>query len=338
MKAARIHKHGGREVLRVEDIPAPELHTGQVCIKLKTSALNHLDIWVREGIPGVPLPLIMGSDGAGEICKLGEKADKFSIGDPVIIQPLVYCDECRNCQAGNENLCEKMGIRGESTNGTNCEFIVLDEKFVESKPDNISFAEAAAFPLVGQTAYQMLVNRAKIQPGENVLVWGAGSGVGHMAVQIAKIVGCNVIATAGTDEKCSFANELGADKVVNHYSDNVAQIIKTFCGKVDVVFEHVGSATWAVSMNVLNKGGRVVTCGATTGPKAVIDLRHLFFKQQTILGSTMGNADAFSQVIKLVADGHLIPRVDKIFSLDDIAIGHEYLEHSEQFGKVIIDI
>ena len=186
MKAARIHKHGGREVLRVEDIPSPELHAGQVCIKLKTSALNHLDIWVREGIPGVPLPLIMGSDGAGEICKLGEKADKFSVGDPVIIQPLVYCDECRNCQAGNENLCEKMGIRGESTDGTNCEFIVLDEKFVESKPDNISFAEAAAFPLVGQTAYQMLVNRAKIQPGENVLVWGAGSGVGHMAVQIAR--------------------------------------------------------------------------------------------------------------------------------------------------------
>ncbi len=338
MKAARIHEHGEPDVLQVEEIPAPELHAGQVCIQLKASALNHLDIWVRKGLPGVQLPMILGSDGAGVICKLGDNAEKFSIGDPVIIQPLVYCGECRNCQSGNENICEEMGIRGESTDGTNCEFIVLDEKFVEPKPDNISFPEAAAFPLVGQTAYQMLVNRAKIQPGENVLVWGAGSGVGHMAIQIAKIVGCNVITTAGTDEKCSFANELGADLVVNHYNDNVIQEVKKFCGKVDVVFEHVGSASWDISMNVLSKGGRVVTCGATTGPKVTIDLRHLFFKQQTIMGSTMGNADAMTHVIKLVTDGKLIPQVDKIFSLDDIAIGHEYLEHSEQFGKVVIDI
>lgn len=338
MKAARIHEHGGREVLRVEEILKPDPQAGQVCIQLKASALNHLDIWVRKGIPGVPLPLIMGSDGAGVICKLGENADKFNIGDPVIIQPLVYCGECRNCQSGNENLCDKMGIRGESTDGTNCEFIVLDEKFVEPKPENISFAEAAAFPLVGQTAYQMLINRAKIQPGENVLVWGAGSGVGHMAVQIAKIVGCNVIATAGTVEKCSFTNKLGADLVVNHYNKNVIDEVEKFCSKVDVVFEHVGSATWDISMKVLNNGGRVVTCGSTTGPKAAINLRHLFFKQQTIMGSTMGNADALTQIIKLVADGKLIPRVDKIFSLDNIAIGHEYLENSEQFGKVVIDI
>ena len=184
----------------------------------------------------------------------------------------------------------------------------------------------------------MLINRAKIKPGENILVWGAGSGVGHMAVQIAKISGCNVIATVGSDEKCAFANELGADLVVNHYNDNVADKVKTFCGKVDVVFEHVGSATWAISMHVLAKGGRVVTCGATTGPNATIDLRHLFFKQQTIMGSTMGNVDAFTQVIKLVAKGQLKSRVDKIFPLDDIAIGHEYLENSEQFGKVVIDI
>jgi NADPH:quinone reductase-like Zn-dependent oxidoreductase len=280
----------------------------------------------------------MGSDGAGKIYKLGVQANKFKIGDSVIIQPLVYCGECRSCQSGNENLCANMGIRGESTDGTNCEFIVLDEKCVELKPENITFAEAAAFPLVGQTAYQMLINRAKIKPGENILVWGAGSGVGHMAVQIAKISGCNVIATVGSDEKCAFANELGADLVVNHYNDNLADKVKMFCGKVDVVFEHVGSATWAISMHVLAKGGRVVTCGATTGPNATIDLRHLFFKQQTIMGSTMGNVDAFTQVIKLVAKGQLKSRVDKIFPLDDIAKGHEYLENSEQFGKVVIDI
>jgi NADPH:quinone reductase-like Zn-dependent oxidoreductase len=338
MKAVRIHEHGGFEVLRIDELPVPEPSTGQVCIQLKTSALNHLDIWIRNGIPGVPLPLIMGSDGAGKIYKLGVQANKFKIGDSVIVQPLVYCGECRSCQSGNENLCANMGIRGESTDGTNCEFIVLDEKCVELKPENITFAEAAAFPLVGQTAYQMLINRAKIKPGENILVWGAGSGVGHMAVQIAKISGCNVIATVGSDEKCAFANELGADLVVNHYNDNLADKVKMFCGKVDVVFEHVGSATWAISMHVLAKGGRVVTCGATTGPNATIDLRHLFFKQQTIMGSTMGNVDAFTQVIKLVAKGQLKSRVDKIFPLDDIAIGHEYLENSEQFGKVVIDI
>ena len=338
MKAVRIHNHGGIEVLQVEEIPVPEPGPDQICVHLKTSALNHLDIWVRNGIPGVPLPIIMGSDGAGNVCKVGTGVDRFKAGDPVIVQPLVYCNTCRNCQAGKENMCENMGILGESTNGTNCEFIVLDKKCVQPKPDNISFTEAAAFPLVGQTAYQMLVKRAEIQPGENVLVWGVGSGVGHMAVQIAKIVGCNVIATAGSDEKCRFATDLGADLVIHHYNDNIAAEVKKFCGKVDVVFEHVGSATWDVSMKVLSNGGRVVTCGATTGANVSIDLRHLFFKQQTILGSTMGDVDTFTQVIKLVEEGQLKPRVEKTFSLDDIASAHEYLENSEQFGKVVLTL
>lgn len=338
MKAVSIHEHGGLDVLQVDNIPKPEPGPGQVRIHLKTSALNHLDIWVRNGFPGIPLPMILGSDGAGHICTVGENVSRFKADDEVLVQPLVYCGECRNCQAGNENMCATMGILGESTNGTNCEFIVLDEKCVEPKPENISFAEAAAFPLVAQTAYQMLVKRANVQPGENVLVWGAGSGVGHMAVQIAKIAGCNVIATAGTDEKCNYARELGADLVVHHYNDDVAGEVITFCGKVDVVFEHVGSATWDVSMKVLKNGGRVVTCGATTGANVAIDLRHLFFKQQSVLGSTMGDADSFMQVIKLVEEGQLKPRIDKIFSLDDIAIAHEYLENSEQFGKVVITI
>lgn len=338
MKAVRIHEHGGTEVLQLDDIPKPEPGPGQVRIHLRSSALNHLDIWVRNGIPGIPLPMILGSDGAGNICKTGAGVTQFQADDEVLVQPLIYCDECRSCQAGNENLCSKMGILGESTDGTNCEFIVIDEKYVHPKPANISFAAAAAFPLVGQTAYQMLIKRAKVKPGENVLVWGAGSGVGHIAVQVAKVVGCNVIATAGTAEKCEFAKELGADLVLNHYKDDIFTDIKQFCGKVDVVFEHIGSATWDISMKILNKGGRVVTCGATTGPKVGIDLRHLFFKQQTILGSTMGDADTFTQVIKLVEEGQLQPRVDKTFSLNDIAAAHEYLENSEQFGKVVITI
>ena len=338
MKAARIHSHGDRDVLKIDDIPIPEVQTGQVCVHLKAAAMNHLDIWVRKGIVGVQLPMILGSDGAGVIHKTGSDVKKFSEGDEVVIQPLVYCGKCRQCMAGKENYCDKMGILGESVDGTNCEYIVLDERFVEPKPAGLSFEEAAAFPLAGQTAYQMLVKRARIQPGETILVWGASSGVGHMAVQIAKAVGCKVIATAGSKEKCQFAKELGADLVLDHYKDDVADKIKDFCGRVDVVFEHVGPKTWDTSMRVLNKGGRVVTCGATTGAAVSIDLRHLFSKQQTVLGSTMGDADSLTQIIKMVEKGQVIPKVDRIFSLEDIRSAHEYLERSNQCGKVVLEI
>ncbi len=338
MKAIRIHEHGGTDVLKCDELPIPEPGAGQVRIHLRSAALNHLDIWVRNGIPGIPLPMTMGSDGAGNICEPGEGVSRFQHGDEVIINPLVFCNECRSCQSGKNNLCERMGILGETKNGTNCEFIVLDERQVVPKPNNISFEAAAAFPLVGQTAYQMLVKRAKIQPAESVLVWGAGSGVGHMAVQIAKIVGCSVVATAGSDEKCEFAEGLGADLVVNHYKDDIVKEIKQFCGKVDVVFEHIGSETWEISLKILNRGGRIVTCGATTGAKVSVDIRHLFFKQQSILGSTMGDMDSFTQVIKLVEEGRIKPRVDKKFHLENIAEAHKYLENSEQFGKVVISI
>ncbi len=338
MKAARIHSHGDLDVLQIDDIPIPEPQTGQVCVKLKASAMNHLDLWVRNGIRGIELPMILGSDGAGVIHKAGDGVKQFSEGDEVIIQPLVYCGKCRQCMAGKENYCDQMGILGESTNGTNCEYIVLDERFVEPKPVDLSFEAAAAFPLAGQTAYQMLVKRARIQPGENVLVWGANSGVGHMAVQIAKAIGCNVIATAGSNEKCQFAKGLGADLVLDHYHDDVASKIKDFCRRVDVVFEHVGPKTWSTSMSVLNKGGRVVTCGATTGAAVSIDLRHLFSKQQTILGSTMGEVDSLTQIMKMIEKGQVIPKVDKIFSLEDIRSAHKYLEKSNQFGKVVLTI
>lgn len=338
MKAARIHSHGDYDVIQIDDISIPEPQRGQVCINLKAAALNHLDIWVRKGIKGIHLPMILGSDGAGVIHKTGECVKQFSEGDEVIIQPLVYCGKCRQCMAGKENYCDQMGILGESVDGTHCEYIVLDERFVEPKPGGLSFEEAAAFPLVGQTAYQMLMKRARIQPGENILIWGAGSGVGHMAVQIAKAVGCKVVATAGSQEKCRFAKELGADLVLDHYKDNIAREINDFCGRVDVVFEHVGPKTWDTSMRVLNKGGRVVTCGATTGATVSIDLRHLFFKQQTVLGSTMGNTDSFMQIIKMVEEGQVIPKVDKTFSLENIRSAHEYLEKSNQFGKVVLEI
>ncbi len=338
MISARIHEHGAADIIRLDEISVPEPSSDQVRVHLKTAALNHLDIWVRKGIPDLHLPLILGCDGAGEIDSVGVDVNHFKSGDKVILQPLLFCGSCRECTAGRENFCAQMGILGETINGTNCEYIVVPEQNVILKPEKISFSAAAAFPLVGQTAYQMLVKRACIQPGENVLIWGAGSGVGHMAVQIAKVLGCNVIATAGTDEKCAFTSTLGADLVLNHHQDDVTAVVNKFCGKVDVVFEHVGAATWDTSLQVLNKGGRVVTCGATTGPNVSVDLRHLFFKQQSIMGSTMGDSDAFRQVCALVDEGKIIPRVDKTFSLKDIQSAHEYLEQSNQFGKVIIEI
>lgn len=338
MQAVRIHSHGGPEVLQVESIPRPEPMDGEVVVQMKAAALNHLDLWVRRGISGVPLPMILGSDGSGVISDVGENISQFSNGDAVCIQPLTYCGHCRFCRSGRENYCDNIGILGESQDGTQCEFIAVPEKNVRLKPENLSFQEAAAFPLTVQTAYTMLVRRAKIEPGETVLVWGAGSGVGTMAIQIAKAKGCQVIATGGSEQKRSHASTLGADLVLDHYGDNIVKSVKAFTdGRgADVVFEHVGKATWETSMRLLARGGRIVTCGATTGPKVGIDLRHLFSKQQTILGSTMGDVAAFDDCLSLVTKGTIKPIVDKVFALSDIKHAHEYLEKSEQIGKVIL--
>ncbi|MBC8345070.1 MAG: zinc-binding dehydrogenase [Candidatus Marinimicrobia bacterium] len=338
MQAARIHSHGGPEVLQVESIPEPESKAGEVIVQIKAAALNHLDIWVRRGIPGVPLPMILGSDGAGVISAKGDGVTQVSIGDAVCIQPLTYCGHCRFCKRGRENYCDNMGILGESQDGTQCEYIAVPERNVRLKPAHLSFEAAAAFPLTAQTAYTMLVRRAKIEPGETVFIWGAGSGVGTMAIQIAKAKGCRIITTGGHKGKRVHATNLGADLVLDHYQDDIAKLVQEFtdgCG-ADVVFEHVGKATWEASLRMLAKGGRLVTCGATTGPKVEIDVRHLFFKQHTILGSTMGDVAAFDDCLSLVSDGRIKPIVDKVFSLSDIKQAHEYLEKSEQIGKVIL--
>ena len=338
MKAVRIHQHGNSDVLIYEDVPIPEISTDQCLVKIKAAALNHLDIWVRKGIPGVPLPLIMGSDGAGIIEKNGKNVTGFSIGDRVLIQPLTYCGTCRWCKEGKENYCAKWGIFGENQDGTQCAYLAMDPEHLRLIPEGMSFEEAAAFPLVAETAYAMLIDRANIQPGETVFVWGASSGVGSMAIQIAKAIGCKVVTTVSNIKKGAFAKNLNADLVIDYKEDDLIKKVKEFTNKqgVDVVVEHVGTKTWETSLRILGKGGRLVTCGATTGSEAKFDIRHLFSKQQSILGSTMGNAHSLDKALKMYRKGVLKPIVDRCYKMSDIQKAHDYLESGKQIGKVIV--
>jgi NADPH:quinone reductase-like Zn-dependent oxidoreductase len=338
MKAIRIYEHGGVDVLKWDNIPKPELSVNQVLIDVKATSLNHLDIWVRKGIPGVPLPLITGSDAAGIISEVGDGVKKSRIGEKVMIQPLIFCGKCASCNKGKENLCKSMGIMGENCQGVNAERIIVEESQAIPFPDQLSFEAAASFALVAQTSFQMLVSRANLQAGEFVLIWGASSGVGSMGIQIAKAMGATVIAIAGTNEKCEKAGLLGADHILNYKTDDILGEIKSLTnGKgIDVVFEHVGQETWNISMKSLARGGRVVTCGATTGFKANLNLTHLFFKQQSILGSTMGSKSSFEGALTLLNEGKIKPVIDRIFPISEIQSAHEYLESSMQFGKVVL--
>jgi len=338
MKAVRIHQHGGVDVLKYDEIPIPKINQNECLVNIKAAALNHLDLWVRKGIPGVPLPMIMGSDGAGIVEDVSNNVTDFSIGDRVLIQPLTYCGKCRWCKQNKENYCEKWGIFGENQDGTQCEYMAINSDHLCIIPKNMSFEEAAAFPLVAETSYTMLIDRANIQSDETVFVWGASSGVGSMAIQIAKAMGCKVLTTVGNATKGDFAKKLGADIIINYNEDNIPKIVKEFTNGqgVDVVVEHVGTKTWNTSLRILGKGGKIVTCGATTGSKAKFDIRYLFSKQQSILGSTMGNVNSLDNMLEMYNSGKVKPIVDKSFKLEEIQQAHEYLENGKQIGKVLV--
>ena len=338
MKAVRIHQHGGIDVLKYEEIPIPQITENQCLIKIKAAALNHLDIWVRKGFPGLPLPMIMGSDGAGIVEKNGTMVSDISVGDRVLIQPLTYCGTCRWCKQNKENYCEKWGIFGENQDGTQCEYMAINADHLRIIPEDMSFEEAAAFPLVAETSYTMLIDRANIQKGEIVFIWGASSGVGSMAIQIAKAMGCKVLTAVGNAQKGEFAEKLGADIIVNYKDDDIIKIVKenTDHRGVDVVIEHVGTKTWDTSLRILGRGGRLVTCGATTGSEAKFDIRHLFSKQQSILGSTMGNIKSLDSTLAMYRKGDIKSVVDKCFKMSKIQKAHEYLENGNQIGKVIV--
>ena len=342
MKAIVFHQHGAPNVLKYEDAPEPGLRTNDVLVRVKACALNHLDLWVRRGLPNVPIPLphIPGSDIAGEIAKIGTDVANVRVGQKVVLAPLVSCGKCPACLAGLDNHCRQATNLGYMIDGGCAEFVRAPEVNCLPYPENLKWEEAAAIPLVFQTAWHMLVTRAQLQPGDDVLILGAGSGVGSAAIQIAKFFGARVITTAGSNEKLAKAKELGADHLINHKSQKIRDEVRRITNKrgVDVVFEHVGTATWEDSLASLAPTGRLVTCGATTGYDAKVDLRFLFSRQLSLLGSYMGTKSELHTVMKLVAAGRFKPIVDRIFPLAEAAAAHAYLESGSQFGKVVLTV
>jgi NADPH:quinone reductase-like Zn-dependent oxidoreductase len=340
MKAARIHQHGGPQELVYEDIPEPGIKGNQVLVRVRACALNHLDLFVRAGIPGVkiPMPHILGSDIAGGIVEVGELCERVKPGWRVLLSPGLSCRQCEYCLSGQDNFCRRYTLLGYGVDGGNTELLAVPEYSAIQIPDTMSFEEAAAVPLVFLTAWHMLMARARLQPGEDVLVLAASSGVGSAAIQIARMFQCRVIATAGGDAKLAKARELGAEHVIDHYRQDISAEVKRITGKrgVDVVFEHVGTATWAKSMESLAPGGRLVTCGATTGYDARVDLRYLFSRQYSLLGSFMGTMGELHQVLKFVFRGQLKPVIDRVYPLAEIRAAHQRLEQKEQFGKIVV--
>jgi len=339
MKAVRLHEFGGPDVLRYEDVPDSQPRKDQVVVRVKACAMNHLDLWVRKGLPGIKLPHILGSDIAGEIVEVGEYVTGIKAGQRVLLAPMLFCNHCSFCSSGRQNQCREFTVLGNGVDGGNCELIAVPAVNVIPIPDTLDFNQAASVPLVFLTAWHMLVGRAGIRLGQTVLVLGAGSGVGIAAIQIAKMFRARVITTAGDEQKLEKAKALGADLAIDHYKQKISQEVRKITNKegVDIVVEHVGAATWEESMKSLKPGGTIVTCGATTGPNAAFDLRFLFSRQLSFLGSYMGNMGELHEVLGHVFAGRLKPVVDRAFPLKDARAAHEYMENSQMFGKIVLN-
>ncbi len=318
MKAVRIHEDGDPSVLRYEDAPDPEPGADEVLVELRAASLNHLDVWIRQGLPSVPKPRILGADGAGVLAGTDER---------VVINP------------GIVDARGKMQIIGETRDGTHAELIAVPRSAVHPIPGDLSFEEAAAFPLVFETAYRMLVTKARLQEGEWVLIWGIGSGVSTAALELAKALGARTVVTSSSDAKLERARELGADVCVNHESGDVVSAVKEATdGGAHVVIEHVGEATWKRTLDAARPEGRVVVCGATTGPNPPAALHRIWWKQLAIFGSTMGTAEDFAGAYDLIAAGKARPVVDEVFALADARLAHERMEARAQLGKIVLRI
>ena len=340
MKASIFRQHGGPEVLEYTDVPEPRIRANEVLVEVKACALNHLDIFVRDGLPGIeiPLPHILGSDIAGVVREVGELVTWVKTGDEVMVNPGVSCGHCEACLSGEDNLCREYDMIGYRRDGGYAELVAVPGTNIIPKPAKLSWEEAAALPLVTVTAWHMLVTRVDVQPGENVLVHAAGSGVGSIAIQIAKLRGARVITTASTDEKLEKARELGADVTINYTREDWPKEVRRLTDRkgVDVVVEHTGAATWPGSISSLKNNGRLVTCGATSGYDARTDLRQVFFRHLNILGSFMGSKAELLEAMKFVNEGKIRAVVDQVLPLSEAREAHELIENRAQFGKVVL--
>jgi len=340
MDAITFHQHGGPDVLKLETMPDPTPGLGEAVVEVKAAAINHLDIFVRRGIPGhtLPLPHIPGSDGAGVIAAIGPGVTGLAVGDRVVINPGIGCDTCEFCVEGEPSLCARYRIMGEQFAGAYAQYVAMPSRNLLPMPPHLSFPDAAALPLTLLTAWRMMITRGHIQPGEDVLILGAGSGVGVMAIQIAKMAGARVFATASTEEKRARASQLGADVVIDPAEAPLQRTIRALTDKrgVDVVVDYVGEATWLSSLKSLRNGGRLLTCGATSGFAPQEDLRHIFFRQLQIIGSTMGSRRDLEQGLKAVARGFIRAVVHQTLPLADAREGQRLLEQREAFGKVVL--
>jgi NADPH:quinone reductase-like Zn-dependent oxidoreductase len=346
MRACVLTATGGLGNISIMDVPAPAAPgPGEVRVAVKAAALNHLDLFVAQGLQGVEyrFPHVMGSDGAGIVETVGSGVKGVRSGDPVLINPGIADYSCDYCRAGEHSLCSAYGILGEHRPGAMAEYVVVPEQNIALRPvlePPVSWAEAAAFSLVTLTAWRMLVTRARLAPGETVLIWGIGGGVALAALRIAKVLGAKTIVTSSNDAKLQAARELGADVTLNHRSQKIAQEVRALTNKrgVDVVVDNVGEATWGDSLRTLGRGGRLVTCGGTSGPKVGLDVRPLFWYQWTILGSTMGNLTEYAEVVRRLGRGELRPILDRVYPLAQARAAFERLERGEQLGKIAVEI
>ena len=342
MKALAFNEFGGPEKLRLQDVPDPKAAPGEVVVRVRACALNHLDIFVREGIPALktPLPFWTGCDIAGDVAKVGPDVTGLRVGDRVCVNPNLTCGRCEFCIQGEDSLCVRYGIVGEHLPGGLAELLAVSAENVLPLPAHVSYEHAASFILTNMTAWRMVVTQARVRPGEDVLILGVGGGVSSTAVQIAKLCGARVLVTSSSDAKLERARQLGADVSINYSKEDWESAVyeKTAKRGVDVVLENVGAQTWKQSLRSLRKGGRLVTCGATTGPIAETDIRIVFWKQIHIIGSTMANRREFNDVMRLFFAGRLKAIVDEIVPLKDGAAAQRRLAEGRQFGKIVLTV
>jgi NADPH:quinone reductase-like Zn-dependent oxidoreductase len=340
MKAVRFHEHGGIDVLRYEDAPEPKLKPNEVLVRVKACALNHLDLWLRAGVRAwkFPMPHIVGSDISGEVAEVGSLVTRVKPGDRVLLHPGISCGQCEACFKGLDSACRSHTMFGVMVDGGYAEYVSSPEVNVISIPGDLTFDEAAAVPLVYTTVWHMFFARAGLKPGEDVLVIGAGSGVGSAAIQVAKLVSARVIAVAGTDAKLEKARALGADEVINHRKQSIAEEVSRLTNKrgVDIVFEHVGAAVWDACFDSLATYGRLVTCGVTSGAEVKLNLQALYGRQRAIFGSFMGGKAELMEALKFIAQRKLKAVIDSVFPLQDAAVAQKKMEDGDCFGKILL--